>query len=184
MSIAVIYGGNRPNGNTESLTKLATLHLEVEEIYLSEYHIEPIIDKRHDPEGFSDIDDDYNTVIDKVLAHDILIFSTPIYWYTMTGIMKNFIDRWSHMMRDENRPTFKEEIAKKHTYVIAVGGDSPYIKGLPMIQQFKHIFDFMGMTFEDYIIGEANAPGEITQDVRALVAAEQLRKKLEQTQKS
>ena len=115
MSIAVIYGGNRSNGNVETLTKLATQGLMIEEIYLKDCVIQPIIDKRHVAEGFTDVSDDYNAVIDRILSHDILIFSTPIYWYSMTGAMKNFIDRWSQTLRDPNYPDFKALMSsKKH----------------------------------------------------------------------
>lgn len=179
MSIAVIYGGNRPNGNVETLTKLATQGLIIEEIYLKDCVIQPIIDKRHAAEGFTDVSDDYNAVIDRILPHDILIFSTPIYWYSMTGAMKNFIDRWSQTLRDPNYPDFKALMSSKKAYVIAVGGDEPYIKGLPMIQQFQHIFDFVGITFEGYILGEGNKPGEILQDLKALSATDHLRKELQ-----
>ncbi|MBB4826395.1 multimeric flavodoxin WrbA [Sporosarcina luteola] len=179
MSIAVLYGGSRPNGNTETLTKIAIQGLDVEEIYLKEYTIEPITDKRHAEEGFQEINDDYNLIIDRILPHDILIFSTPIYWYSMTGTMKNFVDRWSQTLRDSNYPNFKKQMSQKRAYVIAVGGDIPYTKGLPMIQQFHLIFDFIGTRFEGYIIGEGNKPGDIIQDKKALSAAEQLRKELQ-----
>ncbi|MBR8661221.1 MULTISPECIES: flavodoxin family protein [unclassified Brevibacillus] len=179
MTIAVIYGGTRPNGNTETLTKLAIQGIDAEEIYLKDYVIKPIIDMRHAEEGFPDVQDDYNSIMKRILPHDILIFSTPIYWYSMTGTMKNFIDRWSQTLRDPNFPDFKSKMAAKKAYVIAVGGDNPYITGLPMIQQFQHIFDFVGTTFEGYVIGKGNRPGDILQDLNALSAAEQLRKKLQ-----
>lgn len=178
MTIAVIYGGNRQNGNTESLTKLAIQGLDVEEVYLKDYLIKPIIDMRHEEEGFPEVNDDYNSIIDRILPHDILIFSTPIYWYSMTGTMKNFIDRWSQTLKDPNYPDFKSKMASKKAYIIAVGGDQPNIKGLPMIQQFQHIFDYVGTTFKGYIIGEGNRPGEIFQDLKALSTAELLNKKL------
>lgn len=179
MSIVVLYGGGRPNGNSELLTKKAIEGIEVEEIHLKDYLIEPIIDKRHAEEGFSEVNDEYNLIIDRILKHDIIIFSTPIYWYSMTGIMKNFVDRWSQTLKDSDYPDFKKQLASKKAYVIAVGGDNPYMKGLPMIQQFQHIFDFIGLTFKGYIIGEGNKPDEILQDLRALSAAELLRKDLQ-----
>lgn len=178
MSIAVIYGGNRSNGNTETLTKKVTQGVVVEEIFLKDYVIEPIIDKRHAEEGFSEVNDDYNSIIDRILQHDILIFSTPIYWYSMTGVMKNFIDRWSQTLRDNKYSDFKVQMSQKSAYVIAVGGDEPNMKGLPLIQQFRYIFDFIGINFDGYIIGEGNKPDEIIQDKQALYAAELLREKL------
>jgi multimeric flavodoxin WrbA len=178
MKIAVLYGGTRPNGNTETLTDHVIQGLDVEKIYLKDHTILPIIDKRHAPEGFQDRNDDYNSIIDRILPHDTLLFATPIYWYTMSGSMKNFIDRWSQSLRDANYPDFKATMASKKAYVIAVGGDQPYLKGMPMIQQFKHIFDFMGMEFGGYVLGKGSKPGDILQDQTALFAAEQLHQQL------
>ncbi|MGJ7913238.1 flavodoxin family protein [Neobacillus sp. LXY-1] len=178
MSIAIIYGGTRPNGNTELLTDHVVKGLTTEKIYLHEHTIQPIIDKRHSSEGFQDRNDDYNSIIDRILPHDILLFATPVYWYTMSGSMKNFIDRWSQTLRDSNYPDFKKIMATKKAYVIAVGGDQPRIKGLPMIQQFKHIFDFMGIEFAGYVLGEGNKPEDILADETALSIAAQFNKQL------
>lgn len=177
-TIAVIDGGTRPNGNTAILTNLITEGISVELIQLRDYTIYPIIDMRHTLEGFQNKADDYHAIIDKILAHDILIFSTPIYWYSMSGLMKNFVDRWSHSLRDINYPDFKEKMAAKKAYVIAVGGDTPNVKGLPMIQQFQYIFDFMRIEFGGYILGVGNKPGDIMQDQKALFAAAQIKKEL------
>ncbi|UII57576.1 flavodoxin family protein [Cytobacillus spongiae] len=178
MKIAVLHGGTRPNGNTEALTKIATEGVSCEHIYLKDYHILPIIDQRHDASGFQERDDDYNRLLDLILPCDLLIFSTPIYWYSMSAQMKLFIDRWSQSLRDSNYPDFKKQMAAKKAYVLSVGGDDPLIKGLPMIQQFQHIFSFVGMEFSGYLIGSANQPGEIQQDERALLAAKQLNEQL------
>ena len=178
MTIAVIYGTTRDNGNSELLTDYALKGISSEKIHLRDYTIQPIIDKRHSSEGFQDIHDDYNTIIDRILPHDVLIFSTPIYWYSMSGTMKNFIDRWSQTLRDSKYPDFKTKMASKKAYVIAVGGDDPNSKGLPMIQQFNYIFDFIGMEFKGYIIGHGNKSEDILQDSEALLKAEQLRKSL------
>ena len=183
MSIAVIYGSTRENGNTEWLTDQVVDGLPVEKIYLREYNILPIKDERHAEAGFQEVADDYNVVIDKVLKHDILIFSTPIYWYSMSGTMKLFIDRWSQTLRDKNRPNFREDLGNKSAYVIAVGGDKPTIKALPMIQQFQYICDFFNMALESYVIGKASKPLEIQIDTKAIAAAGELnavlKKKLE-----
>lgn len=175
MTIAVIYGTTRENGNSEILTDYAMKGISSEKIYLRDFTIQPITDMRHSKEGFQDINDDYNSIIDRILPHDVLIFSTPIYWYSMSGTMKNFIDRWSQTLRDSNYADFKKQMTSKKAFVIAVGGDEPHMKGLPMIQQFKYIFDFIGIDFKGYIIGNGNKPNDIYQDSEALFKAEQLR---------
>lgn len=178
LSIAVIYGSTRSNGNTEILTKQAVENIKVDSIYLNDFNIDSIEDKRHDEEGFPIVEDDYDALLSRMMQHDTFIFATPIYWYSMSGQMKNFVDRWSQTMKDSRFKDFKERMSHKKAYVIAVGGDSPYIKGLPLIQQFTYIFDFFGLAFEGYIIGEANKPGDIYNDKQAMCAAKQLRKKL------
>ncbi|WP_010095173.1 flavodoxin family protein [Ornithinibacillus scapharcae] len=177
MSIMIIYGGTRENGNTEVLTETAVEGLNVERIHLKDYTILPIEDLRHSVDGFHKVNDDYYSIINQMEKHDIIIFATPIYWYSMSGLMKNFIDRWSQTLKESNGD-FKKKMATKKAYVIAVGGDEPQIKGLPMIQQFYYIFDFVGVSFEGYILGHANRPGEILSDINSLRMAELFLQKL------
>ncbi|SDM94257.1 Multimeric flavodoxin WrbA [Fictibacillus solisalsi] len=170
MKIAAIIGSSRAGGNTQQLTKLALKGIDYTPIILKEKQIIPIDDLRHAEGGFQPVTDDYENVIDTVLGHDVLIFATPVYWYGMSGLMKNFVDRWSQSLRDD-RFAFKKEMSQKTAYVITCGGDQPRIKALPLIQQFQYIFSFMGVSFADYIIGAANAPYDILKDERALAEA-------------
>ena len=178
MKIAVIHSSSRVNGNTEYLTYQAIPKEKGTHIYLRDYNIEPIIDERHSEEGFPEVNDDHEGLIDRILEHDVLVFSTPIYWYSMSGPMKTFIDRWSQIMRNPNYAHFREELGKKKAYFIAVGGDHPKVKGLPLVQQFNYICQFYGMSFEDYVIGEARKPEEIRNDQAALETAAGLIKEL------
>jgi multimeric flavodoxin WrbA len=165
--ILVLNGSSRENGNTEQLTDLILEGVSCTCINIRDFLIQPIVDKRHDPEGFTTVADDYDQIIELVRQHDVLIFATPIYWYGMSGHMKQFIDRWSQSLRD-TRFSFKEEMKKKKAFVIICGGDNPYIKGLPLIQQFQYIFQFMGIEYMGYVIGEGNAPGDVLRDERAI----------------
>ncbi|WP_347553052.1 flavodoxin family protein (plasmid) [Pseudalkalibacillus hwajinpoensis] len=178
MSIAVLYGSSRINGNTEVLTEHVVKDLHVKKIFLKDYQINDIIDQRHEENGFDSVDDDYDQLIDAVLESDVLIFATPIYWYGMSGIMKSFIDRWSQTVRDKRYPEFKSKMAKKAAYVIAVGGDEPKTKGLPLIQQFSYICHFIGLDFQGYILGEGVKPNDILKDEEALMKALNLRETL------
>ncbi|KHE72866.1 flavodoxin family protein [Halobacillus sp. BBL2006] len=167
MKILTLLGSSRKEGNTEFLTEQALSNITHTTIRLSDYHIEPITDMRHTESGFSSVHDDYEQLLELFLSHDIIIFATPIYWFGMSGQMKIFIDRWSQYLRDD-RFNFKERLTQQRAYVITTGGSDPKLTGLPLIQQFGHIFDFVNMSFEDYIIGQAVKPGEIQQDSQAL----------------
>jgi multimeric flavodoxin WrbA len=179
MSILVLYGSSRRHGNTELLADKVVEGLPVEKIYLVEKTIRPIDDRRHDPGGFPRVDDDYDVIVERILVHDTLVFATPVYWYGMSGLMKNFVDRWSQSLRDP-RYAFRDEMSKKSAYVVLVGGDEPRIKALPLVEQFRYIFDFMGIRFAGYVLGEANRPGEILSDAAAMHEASLLNARLRQ----
>lgn len=174
MSIIVFHGSTRKNSNTEILTYQAVPKNQGTHVYLRDYTIHPIIDQRHDMDGFTPVDDHHTELIDQLLQHDTIVFATPIYWYSMSTLMKLFIDRWSQILRDPDYPEFRENLSKKTVYAIIVGGDNPFIKGLPLIQQFQYICDFYKMHFSGYIIGKASKPGDILNDSKALKAASAL----------
>ena len=45
---------------------------------------------------FENSDDDFLPLIKNIVSHyQIIIFATPVYWYTMSGTMKIFFDRLS-----------------------------------------------------------------------------------------
>jgi multimeric flavodoxin WrbA len=157
---------------------IALAGLPYKEIALRDYRILPIVDQRHEEGGFQPVDDDYDQVIQEMLAHDTLVFVSPIYWYSVTGHMKNMFDRWSQCLRDP-RFDFKALMKQKKAYAIVVGGDNPRIKALPMIQQLKYTFDFVGLPFEGYVLGKASRPGEIMNDKLALAEGKWLNEQLQ-----
>jgi multimeric flavodoxin WrbA len=178
MKIVAIYGSSRAGGNSELLAEEVLSGLEVTRIHLREKQILPIVDKRHAPEGFQPVDDDYHDVITQVMQHDVILFVTPLYWYGMSGAMKDFIDRWSHSLRD-HRYDFKAQMKGKTAYVVIAGGDEARMKALPLVQQFRYIFDFMSMQFGGYLIGQGNKPGDVLQDERAMAEARWLNRVLQ-----
>lgn len=177
MKILALLGSTRKNGNSQFLTETILEGTDHTIVSLADKQINAIIDERHSEAGFSPVDDDYEEVLDLLLSHDVLIFSTPLYWYGMSGPMKNFFDRWSQYLRDE-KLNLKEELTKKKAYVVVTGGSSAKVKGLPLIQQFNYIFEFVNMEFVDYVIGAGVKPGEIKEDKLALEKAKQWREEL------
>lgn len=169
-NILLLNGSSRENGNTEQLTNILLQDVAHTHVNLRDFLIQPIEDKRHTPGGFTEVADDYEKLIQLVRQHDILIFATPIYWYGMSGQMKLFVDRWSQSLRDP-RFSFKEEMKAKKAFVVLCGGDEPYVKGLPLLQQFQYIFQFFGTEWLGYVIGKGNAPREVLNDQQAVQQA-------------
>ena len=173
----VIQGSARDGGNTEKLTELLLEGIDKETIRLREYHMEPFIDKRHDPNGFPQVEDDLSKLMLAMMEHDTIVFATPLYWYGMSSHMKLFIDYWTQYLRVESMQ-FKERMRGKKAYVVVVGGPKSKMTGLALIQQFRHIFDFMGMSFEGWIIGRGTRPDDILTDRQTIAEAKALNEEL------
>lgn len=120
----VIHGSPRPNRNTETLTHVMIDGIQVTQIYLRNYNIQPVTDQRHDTKEFQPFNDDYRSLVEQMLAHHTITFATPLYWYGMSRHMKNFIERWSQSFQDASLP-FKEKMKSKQMYVVIFGGDHP-----------------------------------------------------------
>ncbi|UTR13759.1 flavodoxin family protein [Salipaludibacillus sp. LMS25] len=171
MKIMLLLGSSRKEGNSEQLAKEVLKDVPHTHVFLHDKLIYPIRDKRHSMSGFTTVDDDYEELLQHFLAHDIVIFATPLYWFGMSGQMKTFFDRWSQYLRHE-RFDLKGKLAEKKAYVIITGNKpDPKVSALPLIMQFNAIFQYAEVTFEDYLIGTGNKPGEIFTDAEALQKA-------------
>ncbi len=80
-------------------------------------------------EGRCVLEDDFNTLFNKVLAADVLVLAAPVYWSNVPGIMKTFFDRHCGSPRDWSRakpipffgvdmPPVREEVRGKRAVLL------------------------------------------------------------------
>lgn len=62
------------------------------------------------------IKDDANEIVEKMKGADVIVWTTPIYYYEMSGRMKTMIDR--------SNPLFTDEYAFRDIYLLATAADS------------------------------------------------------------
>ncbi len=93
MAIAVVQGSSRQNGHTAKIIDELSKHISIQKYDLLDYNISQY-DYHNNNAG-----DDFIPLMEEVIEkHSQLIFATPIYWYTMSGIMKRFLDRWTDLV--------------------------------------------------------------------------------------
>ncbi len=107
---------------------------EAEIIHLVDYNIKPCIGCVSDDQyacRFPCVirDDDFNDLGEKILGSDGLVIATPLYWYGVSGLLKNLIDR---MTCFENMiyHTGKSLVDGKVAGFIAVGNDTGAIMAI------------------------------------------------------
>ncbi|MGH2666572.1 flavodoxin family protein [Flavobacterium sp.] len=92
----IILGSSRSNGNTTRIVDEIAQRFAIDVVNLNNYNF-----SYYDYESKNRADDFLPLMRDIIEKYDTLIFATPIYWYSMSGIMKVFFDRLSDLIRIE-----------------------------------------------------------------------------------
>jgi multimeric flavodoxin WrbA len=155
MRTLIIQGSARSNGNThtivrtlESIFTARTIDLKTKVITPYNYdHIYP--------------QDDFKRVMEEIIQADLIIFATPVYWYTMSGIMKNFFDRMSDCLKIEKSTGRK--LRGKKMAAISCGSQAKEIE--EFFNPFKNIAHFLGLQYLGNVHTWINKEG-ITDEVQ------------------
>lgn len=107
------------------------------------------------------IDDDIKNIIDKVNDCDILVFASPVYYYSVSGQLKTFLDRMNPLYISQNRK-FKEVYA---LFTCADDNVNAFDKPNVVISGWVECFD--GVKFVDtFGANSVNSYLDITQDLK------------------
>jgi multimeric flavodoxin WrbA len=71
----------------------------------------------------SDDRDDFQSVVRTILAGEHIIFATPVYWYSMSGVMKIFFDRLTDLLIDPDNRRIGCALAGRNVWLLATGTD-------------------------------------------------------------
>ena len=112
----IIFGSSRSDGNTLQAIHSVIKNCPVPIVDLRDLNIS-YYDYRYD-----NAKDDFIPLAETMVRHNPIILATPVYWYTMSALMKTFIDRWSDLL--DIRKDIGRRLAYKDLYVIASYGTS------------------------------------------------------------
>ncbi len=162
-----INGSPRPYGNTVKALLMALKGAELEGaktkiINLYELNIRECVGCVSDSIKACSypcpIDDDMRYVYDEVLKCDALIIATPIYWYGVSGPVKNFIDRltvFENMIFISGRSWVEGKIAG----FIAIGND---VGAIAVIQNLMVVMNSMGFIIPPWSLAYYTGSNDVT----------------------
>lgn len=136
----IILGSSRSDGDTYKMVA-----------YLKQQKNIPIIDLKTKNIGefdyeFNNKEDDFLPLIRSILQeYDTIVFATPVYWYSMSGIMKTFFDRISDLLFIE-KDTGRKFRGKKMAVLSCGGGDdlNPHFH-MPFIESANYLgMEYLG----------------------------------------
>jgi multimeric flavodoxin WrbA len=134
----IIVGSSRSKGNTSKIVDEISLQINADVIDLRDYFI-----SYYDYES-KNVADDFLPLIKSILEkYDTLIFATPIYWYSMSGIMKVFFDRFSDLIRIEKETG--RQLRGKNFAVISNSHDNEI--DFDFYIPFRKSAEYLGMNY-------------------------------------
>lgn len=137
MKVVVIQGSARSIGHSSQIVELLKEELELDVIDLNMKNIHPF----HYEHIHSD--DDFLPLMKKISEYDRLIFVTPVYWYSMSGIMKNFFDRITDCLIVEKE--LGRKLRGKSMGAISCGSDDSQTLGF--FEPFRKSAEYLGMQY-------------------------------------
>ncbi|MFD8737735.1 flavodoxin family protein [Streptomyces sp. NPDC059618] len=170
-----VLGSSRPGGNTETLARRAADQLPAD----TEQHWLPLTE--HPLPDFEDLRRDGDHVrppaasptahlLDATLAATDIVIASPLYWYSVSGLTKRYLDHWSGWLRTPG-VDFKATLAGRTLWgVTALAHEEPEVAG-PLIGTLNHTAAYMGMRFGGVLLGNGSKPGDVLNDTGALTRA-------------
>jgi len=152
VKILSVLGSPRKDGNTAEMlktyiegVKTKNQDVDITTVYPSEEDIRPCMGcnacKGGSPKACI-IDDDMKKYYDELNKADIIIFATPVYWFTMSSQMKTFIDRM-YGLDFKNFPS-----GKKLVLLMSFGDNDMISSGAVNISNsMRQMAKFLGMEF-------------------------------------
>ena len=171
-----INGSPRNYGNSYKLLSVALKAAEkegakTELVNLYDYKINPCVGCLSDDlvkcKYPCIIEDEMKILYEKVLRSDGLIISSPVYWFGVSGHLKNFIDRltvFENMIYVEGRCWVEGKVVG----LIAVGADSGHIQ---LISNLMATFNSMGMVVPPWALAYATTNGDVLEIRNAVLDA-------------
>ncbi len=134
----IILGSSRSDGETAHAINLAFEKGAADVIDLNSYSISSY------DYGHTNDSDDFMKVIARVQQADTIIFATPVYWYSMSSVLKTFFDRLSDLITIHKQ--IGRSLAGKKVWLIATGTDEALPDGFEV--PFRRTAEYFDMTYQ------------------------------------
>ncbi|MFT4664610.1 MAG: multimeric flavodoxin WrbA [Polaribacter sp.] len=153
----IILGSARSNGHTRKLIDHLLERDAYDVIDLLNYKI-----GNYDYE-YKNADDDFLPLMQSIITkYDTFIFATPVYWYSMSAMMKTFFDRISDLLRTDKG--LGRQLRGKSMGMISCSGQDD--RNEHFAEPFELTAGYLGMTWIGDIHGFLEADESISEEVK------------------
>lgn len=137
-NIIIIQASARSNGDTATIINYISKKKKVDIVDLKNKSI------GHFDYDFHNVDDDFIPLMEEIISnYDIILFATPVYWYSMSGYLKVFFDRISDLLKTHK--DLGRRLRGKKMAMISVSNHNDLKEGFAM--PFKESANYLGMEY-------------------------------------
>lgn len=140
--VAIILATSRKNGNTSALVAEVAMLSEAKIFDLNHYKISAF-DYNH-----LNREDDFLGLISELISFEHIVFASPVYWYSICGQMKIFLDRFTDLLTVKK--AMGRALRNKSASLIATGSDIevPVCYEEPMSRTLSYLgMNYTGMLY-------------------------------------
>ena len=173
-NILVIVGGGRPKGNTAQLVAAFAHGVEdsghqVEIVSLLKYCVNGCLGCNACRYGKPCIQkDDFNTLVPKIKAADLIVFASPLYFWTFSARLKAFIERFYCIAKEDPNPPLGryEKYPSKDCALLMTSADQYFWTFEQAVSYYKFaVVNYIGFHDKGILLaggcGDTNGPPQI-----------------------
>ena len=186
MQITTLLGSAKKKGNTATVLgwveeELKSLGHDVERIYLNNKSINGCLGCAKCREKSDEIacvqKDDAADIMEKMIASEVVLYASPIYFWGFTAQIKALIDRGYSLVTNYHKPGHTSLMEGKRVGLLVTGADAYEQNAEGLFTAFDRIVDFLlARKSGELYVGECSVPSELSEEVkdRALALARSL----------
>lgn len=177
MKITTLLGSARKKGNTATALGWAEDELkaqghEVKRVYLNNKSVNGCLGCnkcKKNPDEFHCVHkDDAAVLLKDMLDCDVIIYASPIYFWSFTAQMKGIIDRSYAYVTDYGMPSQTSLMVGKKVGLLVTGADAYENNAEGMFTSFKNFSGFlMAKKSEELYIGACSEPEKLSEETKS-----------------
>lgn len=176
MKVTTLLGSAKKTGNTATVLKwveeeLESLGHDVQQIYLNNKSIKGCLGCakcRDYPDKIACVQqDDAIAIMEQMIASDVVLFTSPVYFWGFSAQIKALIDRSYSLVTNYHQPSHTSLMQAKRIGLLATGGGTYEGNAEGVFTAFDRIVDFLlAQKAGELFIGECSVPAKIPAGVK------------------
>lgn len=181
MQIITLLGSPRKKGSTATVLgwveeELESLGHTVERIYLNNKTIAGCLGCakcRENPTEIACVQkDDAIDILQRMIASDVVLYASPLYFWGFTAQIKALIDRGYSLVTNYHKPAHTSLLEGKRIGLLATGGDSYENNAEGLFSAFDRLAGFLlAQKAGELYVGGCSDPADLPAAVRDQAAA-------------